>query len=101
MVFSLFQPFRRSKTICWVVNTSLAISRLLMLIPETFSHGNKRQRWDEFWFQGVRNMESEALFYELMSQLPENEESTSGNILGGSYHVKRTHSYNLFSYNPG
>ncbi|KAG2097749.1 uncharacterized protein F5147DRAFT_583379 [Suillus discolor] len=25
--------------------------------------------WDEFWFQGVKNIESEALFYELMSQL--------------------------------
>ncbi|KAG2359529.1 hypothetical protein BDR07DRAFT_1518686, partial [Suillus spraguei] len=40
--------------------------------------------WDEFWFQGVKNMESEALFYELMSRLPENEESTSRNVLGES-----------------
>jgi hypothetical protein len=31
--------------------------------------------WDEFWFQGVKNMQSEALFYELMSRLPEDEES--------------------------
>ncbi|KAG2353246.1 hypothetical protein BDR07DRAFT_1310259 [Suillus spraguei] len=40
--------------------------------------------WDKFWFQGVKNMESEALFYELMSRLPENEESTSRNGLGES-----------------
>ncbi|KAG2037161.1 hypothetical protein BDR03DRAFT_814017, partial [Suillus americanus] len=32
-------------------------------------------RWDEFWFQGVENMESEALFYKLMSRLPKDEES--------------------------
>lgn len=30
--------------------------------------------WDESWFQGVKNIESEALFYELMSRLPEDEE---------------------------
>ncbi|KAG1850627.1 hypothetical protein DFJ58DRAFT_662022 [Suillus subalutaceus] len=36
--------------------------------------------WDEFWFQGVKNMESEALFYELMSRLPEDEKSTSRNV---------------------
>ncbi|KAG1776109.1 hypothetical protein EV702DRAFT_972094, partial [Suillus placidus] len=43
--------------------------------------------WDEFWFQGVKNMESEALFYvyELMSRLPEDEElHTGGNALGES-----------------
>jgi hypothetical protein len=41
-------------------------------------------RWDEFWFQGVKNMESEALFYELMSHLPEDKESTSRNVPGES-----------------
>jgi hypothetical protein len=40
--------------------------------------------WDEFWFQGVKNMESEALFYELMSRMPENEESNSGGNVGQS-----------------
>ncbi|KAG1831679.1 hypothetical protein DFJ58DRAFT_670223 [Suillus subalutaceus] len=40
--------------------------------------------WDEFWFQGVKNMESEALFYELMSRLPEDEKSTSRNVPGES-----------------
>ncbi|KAG1832910.1 hypothetical protein DFJ58DRAFT_670996, partial [Suillus subalutaceus] len=34
--------------------------------------------WDEFWFQGVKNMESEALFYELMSRLPEDEKVLVG-----------------------
>ncbi|KAG2035119.1 hypothetical protein BDR03DRAFT_868562, partial [Suillus americanus] len=42
-------------------------------------------RWDKFWFQGVKNMESEALFYELMSHLPEDEElHTGGNAPGES-----------------
>ncbi|KAG1852416.1 hypothetical protein DFJ58DRAFT_661254, partial [Suillus subalutaceus] len=40
--------------------------------------------WDEFWFQGVKNMESDALFYELMPRLPEDEESTSRNVPGES-----------------
>ncbi|KAG1858787.1 hypothetical protein DFJ58DRAFT_658604, partial [Suillus subalutaceus] len=40
--------------------------------------------WDDFWFQGVKNMESEALFYELMSRLPEDEKSTSRNVPGES-----------------
>ncbi|KAG1722736.1 uncharacterized protein EDB91DRAFT_1063774, partial [Suillus paluster] len=41
--------------------------------------------WDEFLFQGVKNMESEASFYELMSSLPEDEEShTGGNAPGES-----------------
>ncbi|KAG1728822.1 hypothetical protein EDD22DRAFT_853215 [Suillus occidentalis] len=72
-------------------------------------------RWDEFWFQGVKHMESEALFYELMSRLPKDEESTSRNVPGESTCMgsgpsssividdaesERT-SYNHFSYNPG
>ncbi|KAG1886979.1 hypothetical protein F4604DRAFT_1900041 [Suillus subluteus] len=40
--------------------------------------------WDEFWFQGVKNMESEVLFYKLMSRLPEDAESTSRNVPGES-----------------
>jgi hypothetical protein len=40
--------------------------------------------WDEFWFQGVKNIESEALFYELMSRLPEDEELRGGVIVGES-----------------
>ncbi|KAG1822598.1 uncharacterized protein BJ212DRAFT_1477018 [Suillus subaureus] len=41
--------------------------------------------WDEFWFQGVKNMESETLFYKLLSRLPEDEVShTGGNAPGES-----------------
>ncbi|KAG1855194.1 hypothetical protein DFJ58DRAFT_660056 [Suillus subalutaceus] len=40
--------------------------------------------WDEFWFQGVKNMESEALFYEIMSRLPKDEKSISRNVPGES-----------------
>lgn len=35
-------------------------------------------------FQGVKNMVSEALLYKLMSShLPQDKESTSGNVWGG------------------
>jgi hypothetical protein len=40
--------------------------------------------WDEFWFQGVQNMESKALFYELIPRLPEDEELCGGVIVGES-----------------
>ena len=41
--------------------------------------------WDEFWFQGVKNMQSEALFYEIMSHLPNDDESHGDGNAGESH----------------